>query len=80
MLHGSTGLRRNSFGLDFNPTFFSHPLSADGFTLSSDNEDVRKFWVEHGIASRKISEYFGRELGQTSVNNLWIPDGFRIFP
>ena len=72
--------KKNSFGLDFNPTFFSHPLSADGFTLSNDNEDVRKFWVEHGIASRKISEYFGRELGQTSVNNLWIPDGFKDIP
>ena len=72
--------KKNSFGLDFIPTFFSHPLSADGFTLSNDNEDVRKFWVEHGIASRKISEYFGRELGQTSVNNLWIPDGFKDIP
>lgn len=72
--------KERDLGLDFNPTFFSHPLSADGFTLSNDDPAVRKFWIEHGIASRKISEYFGRELGQTSVNNLWIPDGFKDTP
>ncbi len=72
--------KERDLGLDFNPTFFSHPLSADGFTLSNDDSAVRKFWIEHGIASRKISEYFGRELGQTSVNNLWIPDGFKDTP
>ena len=72
--------KENKFGLDFNPTFFSHPLSADGFTLSNDDPAIRKFWIEHGIASRKISEYFGRETGQTSVNNLWIPDGFKDIP
>ncbi len=70
----------NGLGLDFNPTYFSHPLSADGFTLSNEDEGVRKFWVEHGIQSRKISEYFGKELGQTSVNNFWIPDGFKDIP
>ena len=72
--------KENDLGLDFNPTYFSHPLSADGFTLSSDDEGIRKFWVEHGIQSRKISEYFGRELGQTSINNFWIPDGFKDIP
>lgn len=72
--------KENGLGLDFNPTFFSHPLSASGFTLSSDDEGIRKFWVEHGIKSRLISEYFGRELGQVSCNNLWIPDGFKDIP
>jgi len=72
--------KANGFGLDFNPTFFSHPLSADGFTLSNDNADIRKFWIEHGIRSRKISEYFGKELGQTSMNNFWVPDGFKDTP
>ena len=72
--------RENGLGLDFNPTFFSHPLSGDGFTLSHDDPAIRKFWIEHGIASRKISEYFGKELGQTSVNNIWIPDGFKDIP
>ncbi|MBE6617718.1 MAG: L-rhamnose isomerase [Ruminococcaceae bacterium] len=72
--------RENGLGLDFNPTFFSHPLSADGFTLSNDDEGIRKFWVEHGIKSRLISEYFGKELGMTSCNNLWVPDGFKDTP
>lgn len=71
--------KENNLGLDFNPTFFSHPL-ADGFTLSHDDPAIRKFWIEHGIQSRKISEYFGRELGMVSTNNLWIPDGFKDIP
>ncbi len=72
--------KEKGYGLDFNPTFFSHPLSADGFTLSNSDPAIRKFWIEHGIQSRYISEYFGRELGQTSMNNLWIPDGFKDTP
>ncbi len=72
--------REHGFGLDFNPTFFSHPLSADGFTLSHDDPEIRKFWIEHGKQSRRISEYFGRELGQVSCNNLWVPDGFKDIP
>ena len=71
--------KENNLGLDFNPTFFSHPL-ADGFTLSHDDPAIRKFWIEHGIQSRKISEYFGRELGMVSTNNFWIPDGFKDIP
>ena len=50
-------------GLDFNPTFFSHPKAADGFTLASRDEGIRRFWVEHGIACRKIGEAIGRALG-----------------
>lgn len=72
--------KEKGYGLDFNPTYFSHPLSADGFTLSHQDEGIRKFWVEHGIASRKISEYFGRELGMPSCNNFWVPDGFKDMP
>ncbi len=72
--------KENGIGLDFNPTFFSHPLAADGFTLSSNDEGKREYWVRHGIASRKISEYFGKELGTVSCNNFWIPDGFKDIP
>lgn len=72
--------KEKGYGLDFNPTYFSHHLSADGFTLSHQDEGIRKFWVEHGIASRKISEYFGRELGMPSCNNFWVPDGFKDMP
>ena len=72
--------KENGIGLDYNPTFFSHPLSADGFTLSSDDESIRKFWVEHGILSRKVSESFGRALGQPSCINFWVPDGFKDTP
>lgn len=67
-------------GLDFNPTFFSHPLAADGFTLSSQNQKTRKFWVEHAIACRKIGEFFGKKLGTACVTNIWIPDGMKDTP
>jgi L-rhamnose isomerase len=72
--------RANAHGLDFNPTCFSHPLSASGFTLSHPDPAIRQFWVEHCIASRKIGEYFGRELGTPAVTNIWIPDGFKDTP
>ncbi|GAB4130870.1 L-rhamnose isomerase [Thermopirellula anaerolimosa] len=62
-------------GLDFNPTFFSHPLANDGFTLTHPDEGIRGFWIRHGIACRKIGEAFGRRLGSTCVTNVWIPDG-----
>ncbi|WP_224557897.1 L-rhamnose isomerase [Pectobacterium versatile] len=69
--------KRHQLGLDFNPTCFSHPLSADGFTLSHPEEKVRRFWIEHCQASRRISAYFGRELGTPSVMNIWVPDGMK---
>jgi L-rhamnose isomerase len=72
--------RANSHGLDFNPTCFSHPLAADGFTLSHPDPAIRQFWIEHCIACRKISEYFGRELGTPAVTNIWIPDGYKDTP
>ncbi|WP_152403992.1 L-rhamnose isomerase [Paenibacillus cellulositrophicus] len=67
-------------GLDFNPTYFSHPKAADGFTLSHADDEIRQFWIRHGKASRKIAEYFGRELGQPCVTNSWVPDGYKDTP
>ncbi len=67
-------------GLDFNPTYFGHPMAASGFTLSSYDKGVRDFWIEHGIICREIGAYFGRELGTTCLNNHWIPDGMKDTP
>src|SRR5574342_443655 len=72
--------KANGHGVDFNPTCFSHPKSADGFTLAHRDAGIRKFWIEHCIASRKIGEYFGRELGTPAVTNIWIPDGYKDSP
>ncbi|RQW61895.1 L-rhamnose isomerase [Vibrio viridaestus] len=72
--------KKHNLGLDFNPTLFSHPLADDGFTLSHPKEEVRQFWIDHVKASRKISEYFGRELGTPSTMNIWIPDGMKDQP
>jgi L-rhamnose isomerase len=70
----------NQHGLDFNPTLFSHPLAASGFTLASYDPAVRRFWIDHCIACRKIGEYFGQTLGTPCVTNIWIPDGFKDTP
>ena len=67
-------------GLDFNPTCFSHPLAADGFTLSHRDSAIRQFWIEHCQASRRIGDYFGKELGTPAVTNIWIPDGYKDTP
>ncbi|MET3848611.1 L-rhamnose isomerase [Paenibacillus sp. OAE614] len=67
-------------GLDFNPTYFSHPKASDGFTLSHADEEIRQFWIRHGKASRRIAEHFGRELGQPCVTNSWVPDGYKDTP
>jgi L-rhamnose isomerase len=72
--------KANHHGVDFNPTCFSHSRAADGFTLSHRDPAIRQFWVEHCIASRKIGEYFGRELGTPAVTNIWIPDGYKDTP
>lgn len=72
--------RRNGIGLDFNPTFFSHPMYRDGFTLASPDEAVRSFWVRHGQACVRIGDYFGKELGEKCVTNIWIPDGMKDDP
>jgi len=67
-------------GLDFNPTYFSHPKSADGYTLSSADEGVRNFWIEHGKRCRAIGEYMGSRTGKRCVINHWIPDGCKERP
>jgi len=72
--------KSRGLGLDFNGSFFSHPKANDGFTLSSRDEGIRRFWVAHGIACRKIGEKFGRELGSPCVTNVWIPDGYKDTP
>jgi L-rhamnose isomerase len=72
--------KENNHGIDFNPTFFSHPLADDGFTLASYDRGTREFWIQHGIACRKIGEHFGRELGTASITNIWIPDGLKDTP
>jgi len=71
--------KERGLGLDFNPTYFSHP-KADGLTLSSEDESIRKFWIDHGKACLKISEYFAKELGTHCLMNIWIPDGFKDIP
>ncbi len=72
--------KKNGLGLDFNPTIFSHPKASDGLTLSHPSKEIRDFWIRHCIASRKIGEYFGKELGQTCLTNIWIPDGYKDIP
>jgi L-rhamnose isomerase len=72
--------KKQGLGLDFNPTFFSHPKADAGFTLASNDEGIRQFWVAHGIACRKIGASFGRELGTSCVTNVWIPDGYKDTP
>lgn len=71
--------KERGLGIDFNPTFFSHPLAADA-TLSSENEETRQFWIRHGQACVRISEYFVKELGIPCVMNIWIPDGYKDIP
>lgn len=72
--------KKNGLGLDFNPTIFSHEKADDGLTLSHPNKEIRDFWIRHCIASRKIGEYLGKELGQPCLTNLWIPDGYKDIP
>ena len=71
--------KKRGMGIDFNPTFFSHPRS-NGLTLSSPDEDVRAFWVRHGKACLKIAEYFAEQTGECCVMNIWIPDGLKDVP
>lgn len=72
--------KERGMGLDFNPTFFSHPMVKDGLTLSSPDEKVRNFWIEHGKACIRISEYFAKETGIPCVMNIWTGDGFKDIP
>jgi L-rhamnose isomerase len=72
--------KERNLGLDFNPTYFSHPLSADGFTLSHRDPTIRKYWIEHGIACRHIAAEMGQALGKPVITNVWIPDGYKDTP
>ena len=72
--------KKRGIGLDFNCTCFSHPLADDGFTLSSKDEKIRKFWVEHTKRCRAIAAEMGKQLGTPSVHNIWIPDGMKDTP
>ncbi len=72
--------KARGMGIDFNPTFFSHDNIKDGLTLTSPDESTRKFWIEHGKACIRISEYFARETGVPCVMNIWIGDGFKDIP
>ena len=66
--------------LDFNPSYFSHPNADDGFTLAHPDAGIRKFWIEHGIACRRIAAAMGKAQGNSCVNNIWVPDGFKDSP
>ena len=72
--------KEREMGIDFNPTFFSHPKVKDGLTLSSPDEETRKFWIEHGKACIRISQYFAEETGVPCVMNIWTGDGFKDIP
>ena len=72
--------KKHGAGLDFNPTFFSHPKVKNGLTLSSPDENTRKFWIDHGKACIRISEYFAKETGVPCVMNIWTGDGFKDIP
>lgn len=72
--------KANGHGLDFNPSCFSHPLSADGYTLAHRDPAISRFWIEHCIASRRISAHFGKTLGSACVTNIWVPDGSKDTP
>ena len=72
--------KERGYGIDFNPTFFSHPKVTEGLTVSSPDPEVRKFWINHGIACRRICEQIGEELDDMVLNNFWIPDGLKDYP
>jgi L-rhamnose isomerase len=67
-------------GLDFNPTYFAHEKATDGFTLAHPDAGIRKFWIDHGIACRRIGAEMGKRLGSACVTNVWIPDGMKDLP
>ena len=72
--------KKHNMGIDFNPTYFSHPMVKNGLTLSSPDENVRKFWIEHGKRCIEISQYFAESTGVPCVMNIWIPDGYKDIP
>ena len=72
--------QERGYGIDFNPTFFSHPMVKEGLTVSSPEPEVREFWIRHGIQCRKICEQIGEKTGDMVLNNFWIPDGLKDYP
>ena len=72
--------KARGLGIDFNPTFFSHPKADGGLTLSSPDDEIRNFWIRHAKACRKIAAYIGEQLGTPCLNNIWIPDGYKDIP
>lgn len=72
--------KKHNMGIDFNPTFFSHEMVRDGLTLSSPDEEVRRFWINHGKACIRISQYFAEETGIPCVMNIWTGDGYKDIP
>jgi len=72
--------RQQKIALDFNPTYFAHPKAADGFTLAHTDPAIRKFWIDHGIACRKVAAAMGRAQASPCVHNVWVPDGFKDTP
>lgn len=72
--------RDQDISLDFNPSYFSHPKAADGFTLAHADTGIRQFWIDHGIACRKIAAAMGKAQGNPCINNFWVPDGYKDTP
>ena len=72
--------KERNMGIDFNPTFFSHPKIKDGLTLSSPDPEIRAFWINHGKACIRISQFFAEETGIPCVMNIWTGDGFKDIP
>ncbi len=72
--------KKHDMGIDFNPTFFSHGMVRDGLTLSSPDEEIRRFWINHGKACIRISQYFAEETGIPCVMNIWTGDGYKDIP
>lgn len=72
--------RDHGVSLDFNPSYFSHPKAAEGFTLSHSDAGIRQFWINHGLASRRIAAAMGKSQGNPCINNVWVPDGYKDMP
>ncbi|NLC45054.1 MAG: L-rhamnose isomerase [Clostridiales bacterium] len=72
--------KKNNLGIDFNVSYFTHPMMKDGCSLASDDENVREYWIKAGIAGRKVANDIGEELGQVCINNTWVPDGTKDIP
>lgn len=72
--------KERGMGIDFNPTFFAHPMVRDGLTLSSPDDAVRRYWIDHGKSCLRIAQYFAEETGEPCVMNIWIPDGYKDLP